>query len=430
MIVDEEHDNSYKQGSGLRYHGRDVAVLRGKLDGAMTLLGSATPSLESFYNASTEKFHLLKLTKRANQGELPDLKVIEPTLSRRTGVSVRKAIEEAEIPVHENIVGSLRDNYEAGLQSIVIVNRRGFAYFVFSRVKKQPVQCPSCSVSMTVHRKSFQPRCHYCDYGESLSKYLNQKDDEFLLVGYGSEQAEQFIANSIPGAKVVRVDSDTVAKKGELEKILGQFRSGEIDVLVGTQILAKGHDFPKVTLICLLEVDQMLNLPDIRAGERTFQLIVQAAGRAGRADRPGRVLMQTAQSQQPAIAAALDQDFQKFFDEEMSFRQKHHFPPFAKMVHFEFNAAMKPQLDQFSEQLEGLVKNILLNRTDLIEHVQILGPTVPAIERVRNRWRRTLLLSSHSINDLRVCAKYFLACLQKLPKDVRMIVDVDPQSIA
>ncbi len=429
IIVDEEHDSSYKQGSGLRYNGRDVAVLRAKLEGCPVVLGSATPSLESFYNVQLGKFQLQTLHQRHNQGPLPELQVVEQKTKPSSGQSLSGGFEDVDIPVQPEIIDALRANYQQRMQSIVIVNRRGYAYFLFSRVSKKTVQCPSCSVSMTVHKQKFHLKCHYCDYTTPLAPYLAKPHGEYLLVGYGSEQAEQFLAQSMPEANIVRVDSDTVAKKGELEKILSAFRSGEIDILVGTQILAKGHDFPKVTLICLLEVDQMLNLPDFRAGERTFQLIVQAAGRAGRAEHPGKVLMQSRQPHQETMRAAMKQDYQEFVAQEIAFRRQHFFPPIAKMILIEFNGPHKDVLDQFVRNFDAFLKDAMLKNPSLFQKVHILGPAVPAIEKVRNRWRRTLLLSAQSHLALRELSRFLLESLKKLPRGLRMIVDVDPQAI-
>lgn len=429
IIVDEEHDSSYKQASGLRYNGRDMAILRGKWEGCPVVLGSATPSLESYYNAEKGKFTMQTLHKRHNQGALPQMQVIEQQSHARTGQSLSEGFHSIDVPVHEDIMVALKENFQRGLQSIVIVNRRGYAYYLFSRIHKKTVQCPSCSVSMTVHKQRMHLKCHYCDYTKPLAPYFSGTQGEYLLVGYGSEQAEGFLRQQMPEAKVVRVDSDTVAKKGKLESILAAFRSGDIDILVGTQILAKGHDFPKVTLICLLEVDQMLNLPDFRAGERTFQLIVQAAGRAGRASYEGQVLMQSRQPQQDLMKSAINQDYQSFVRQELAFREQHFFPPFAKMILIEFNGVHRQNLESFAKGLEAELKTAMLKRPELFRTNQVLGPAIPAIEKVRNRWRRTVLITGHNHGALRELTRFLLERLKKLPHGLRMIVDVDPQTI-
>ena len=253
--------------------------------------------------------------------------------------------------------------------------------------------------------------------------------DDFLLVGYGSEQAELFLQRELPEARIYRVDSDTVSKKGELERVLSDFRAGKIDILVGTQMLAKGHDFPKVTLICLLGVDQMLNLPDFRAGERTFQLMVQASGRAGRAELKGEVLLQTMKPEDPVIEDAKSQDFSSFADRELNFRKEHHFPPFSKMVHFEFNSKDTSKLDAFLDLVTQSIGDLFERMPQYRETLSILGPTIPPIEVVRGRHRRSLVLSSPIQKDLWNASEFLRKSCRRLPGDLRMRIDVDPQSI-
>ena len=428
VLVDEEHDSSYKQTTGLHYNGRDVAILRAKIEGATTVLGSATPSVESFNNASSGKYNLLELLERVQNRPLPEIRILEQKPSRARGQTVKGGLESCDIPVSEDLLQALEDNCARSEQSIVIVNRRGFAYFLYSLKEKSSVSCPQCSVSLTVHKGSSTLKCHYCEYQKSLSEFTSAEDD-YLIVGYGSEQAEQFLQRKLPNARIVRVDSDTVTKKGALETILSDFRAGKIDVLVGTQILAKGHDFPNVTLICLLEVDQMLNLPDFRAGERTFQLIVQAAGRAGRAELKGRVILQTQKPNDLLIQEAVSQDYRAFADRELGFREAHNFPPFSKMVHFEFNCPHQDKLDAYMNLVDKAILNLMEKQPNYRETVTVLGPTVPPIEMIRGRYRRSVILSSKVQSDLWNSAKYLKLSCAKFPSDFRVKVDVDPQSI-
>ncbi|MCX6128615.1 MAG: primosomal protein N' [Proteobacteria bacterium] len=292
IIVDEEHDSSYKQANGLSYNGRDVAVMRGYLEKALVVLGSATPSLESYANAQQGKYNLLELPNRVHGRGLPEVELIQAELgqvfARKLGPRSRMP-NLVELPIDARIMDALRENHAQGMQAMVIVNRRGFAYFLFSLRERRAVGCPNCSISMTVHKHSTVLRCHYCDFSQNLEDIASPEErDAFVMVGYGSEQMELYLRQAVPGARIQRVDADAVSHRQSLPAILNDFRTGHIDILVGTQMLAKGHDFARVTLICILEVDQVLNLPDFRAGERAFQLMVQAAGRAGRGEFPGK----------------------------------------------------------------------------------------------------------------------------------------------
>ncbi|MFW7378024.1 MAG: replication restart helicase PriA [Oligoflexus sp.] len=431
IIVDEEHDSSYKQTSGLCYHGRDVAVVRAKLEGAVVVLGSATPSMESFWNAHTGKYHLLRLSERVHGRPLPETTLVAQKIKRRTGVKLPKNAEDllADIPISEQIIEELEATIARGEQAMVIVNRRGFAFYLFSLDRQEPVQCPHCSVSLTVHKKSRILRCHYCDYHASLSQIQTERQGESLVtVGYGSEQAEDFLNQKLPGRRIVRVDSDTVQKKDALSQVLKDFREGRIDVLVGTQILAKGHDFAKVTLICLLEVDQSLNLPDFRAGERTFQLMVQASGRAGRGDLAGRVMVQCQKADHPVILAALRQDYVQFTKMEIGFREVHGYPPFSRMVLFELNGPDRDRLEKAADTLKELTIRYFTQQNGL-GGVNVLGPAVPPIEMIRGRHRRTMIISGTHLNAVRRLTAFVREQLTRLPKDVRLKIDIDPQSI-
>jgi primosomal protein N' (replication factor Y) len=439
LIVDEEHDHSYKQATGLTYNGRDVAVLRGRLEGVPVVLGSATPSMESYNNALTGRYILLPLPERVTGRPLPDVEVIVGDRSGRQGTLVggpgrgrgEPLVDpDAEIPIDPKIVAALRENLAQGRQAIVLVNRRGYAFYLFAVEQKQPVQCPYCSISLTLHARSTVLRCHYCDYQQKVADVMRERPDEtFVAVGYGSQKAEDSLTRLLPNARIVRVDSDTVTQRDVLPRVLAEFRRGGIDILVGTQILAKGHDFPNVTLIVILEVDQLLGLPDFRAGERTFQLVVQAAGRAGRAELPGRVLVQTLRAGHPVVTMALGQDYQAFAARELDFRRQHAYPPFARMIAFDFNAPDPAELAALCRRIAGWVEQMSAARRDLVSKVRILGPSVPPIERVRSRYRRVVIFVGAEVEVLRAVVGMFVQAFQRLPGDVRMRVDVDPQSL-
>jgi primosomal protein N' (replication factor Y) len=440
ILVDEEHDGSYKQTTGLTYNGRDVAVLRARMEKAVVVLGSATPSMESYNNALTGRYRLLEMPERATGRPLPDVEVISAPRSFKASVAANTpqgpmsgdvvAEDNTDVPIDDRIISELRQNLADGRQSIVLVNRRGYAYYLFSLDTKKAVQCPQCSISMTLHARSTRLRCHYCDYTTTSEKVMADFPGEtFISVGYGSQKAEDCLQQKLPGARIVRLDSDILAQRDVLPQTMAKFRSGEIDILVGTQILAKGHDFPNVTLIVILEVDQLLGLPDFRAGERTFQLVVQAAGRAGRADLAGKVLIQTLRPQHPVVSAAVNQDYHTFAERELDFRKMQAYPPFQRMIAVEFNGTDKVKLQQFCQRMEAWFDQIAAMKPELVKTVRILGPAVPPIETIRNRHRRSVIFSSGNNDALRSLVGMFVQTYGKLPGDIRMRIDVDPQSL-
>ena len=433
LIVDEEHDSSYKQATGLTYNGRDVAVLRGKLEKACVVLGSATPSLESYHNAKLGKYELLTLPERVSGRALPEVTLIPSKPAYAKGDIVGKSgIPQSvvSLPISDTVLQELEANLASGQQAIVLLNRRGYAFYLFSLNEKKAVSCPSCSVSLTMHRNSTQLRCHYCDHKTTTSAIVAANPtDEFIAVGYGSEKVETFLKQRLPLARIKRVDSDTVARKDVLPETLGEFRAGKLDILVGTQILAKGHDFPNVTLIVILEVDQLLDLPDFRAGEKTFQLIVQASGRAGRAEHPGRVLVQTGRGEHPVVKAGLQQDFLLFAGRELEFRKNYRYPPYVRMIAVEMNSTDRRELGQFCERIERWLSEIAKRHPTLPQNVKVSGPAVPPIEMIRGRTRRSLLFSSADSKPLHFIVQQFQIAFAKVPGDIRVKVDVDPQSL-
>ncbi len=447
IIVDEEHDGSYKQTTGLTYNGRDVAVVRGKIEQALVLLGSATPSLESWQNALTGKYQMAELPERVTGRPLPEVQMITSENAFKKGTIVARSSELTtggksasasevsagelrDTPIDRVVLDALRHNKSAGEQAIVLVNRRGYAYYLFSLEKRSAIQCPQCSISLTLHARSSILRCHYCDHTTNLTRIVAAHPEETLVaIGYGSEKAEDCIRSEISGIRVVRLDSDTVTHRDVLPDALGKFREGETDVLVGTQMLAKGHDFPNVTLIAILEVDQLLELPDFRSGERTFQLIVQAAGRAGRAEKAGRVLIQSARTNHPVIRLALAQDFRAFAERELSFRKAHGYPPFARMIAVEFNGTDFNAVRSMQGRLEEWLERTAVQEPGMFQGIRVLGPSVPPIEMVRGRLRRQVIFVGEQPGSLRRLAQKTLQNFGKLPGDMRIKIDVDPQSL-
>jgi primosomal protein N' (replication factor Y) (superfamily II helicase) len=429
IIVDEEHDSSYKQATGVCYSGRDVAIMRARLEKSLVVLGSATPSLESFYNAQQKKYELHVMPDRVSEHGLPEVELLraKPSFSVGTKVQSFQPQKDELLVIDQRIISALETNRREGNQAIVLVNRRGFAYYLLDAEKREAVQCPNCSISMTLHNHSRVLKCHYCDHSTTVELVRNQNPGvEYVAVGYGSQRIEERLKQLMPESKIERLDSDTGRNRDNLSNILDRFRTGKTDVLVGTQILAKGHDFPKVTLVCLLEVDQAISLPDFRAGERAFQLLVQASGRAGRASLQGRVLVQTFRPEHDILRWSLSHDYQGFAKHELEFRRDHSYPPFNRLILIEYSSSDLRALNQIERRICMWIERFeQIHKPD----VQVVGPVKPPIEVIRNRYRRLLLLSSKDLKILNQYARMLLMTFERADPSVRMKVDVDPQSL-
>ncbi len=433
VIVDEEHDGSYKQGSQLLYQARDVAVLRGKLENIPVVLASATPSLESFYNAKIGKYRLLSLTQRANQLALPQITIVEKALESNSFMQNRTETLRGNDPVAllaPEITLALEETLARNEQAILIVNRRGYAHYLYDVTERAGVQCPNCHVSVTLHKNQQRLRCHHCDYATTLRHVTQSRPGHQLVaIGFGSQKVEEQLQAEFPQARIARLDSDVATTPEVLHGILEQFRNREIDFLVGTQMLAKGHDFPQVTLTVILELDQLLHLPDFRTGERTFQLMVQAAGRSGRGEQPGRVLIQTLRPDHPLLQTAAQQDYLAFAEQELQFRRIYRYPPFAKLAFIEYTSLDLSLLVAYSTQLATWIDNSWEAQFAALPTLKILGPVTPGIDKLCNRYRRTLLIRAESSRDIHAVAEFLLTQAPRLPKAIRMKVDIDPQSL-
>ena len=385
IIVDEEHESSYKQDETPRYHGRDTAVVRARLSQALVVLGSATPSLESYANAEKGKYHLLTLSERVGRRPLASVEIVD----------MREEFREThtQVPISRRLREEVEAQLESGKQTMFLLNRRGYSWFLLCRSCGQTERCLNCSISLTYHRRENRLICHYCGYQASVPVRCRSCDSEFLYyVGEGTEKLEQKLAEMFPTARVARLDRDAARRPGQYLKILSDFRDGKIDILVGTQMIAKGHDFPGVTLVGVVSADTSLSLPDFRAAERTFQLLTQAAGRAGRGESPGRVLVQTFYPQHYAIRFAAEQDYGKFFNKELHFRKAMHYPPAAALADvvvedkkLEHAARMAAEVGKFFESLGELRKGI-----------RILGPGPAPLARIEGYYRIQFLLKALS----------------------------------
>lgn len=434
IVVDEEHDTSYKQSTQFCYQGRDVALLRAHWLGIPIILGSATPSAESFWKATQGRYNLLQLPERAQKAKLPEvhLKGVE-ALARGQKLYPKSPQDEDSFKdlklVSEDILEALKENFEKNKQSIVIVNRRGYAYYLLDLETKKGVQCSSCSVSMTLHNKMKHLTCHYCDKKILVSELMKEKGKSYVAIGHGSQKIELFLRKLIPEAHIVRLDSDTARNRDRLEETLEDFRQEKIDILVGTQILAKGHDFPKVTLVALLEVDEQLNLPDFRAGERTFQLLVQAAGRAGRAEDNSHVYIQTVQEDEPLIQDAITHNYEEFIHRELGFREKYAYPPFFKLALLAFSSPQLALLESYTEALSTWLGSLLDKEPETYENLRLQGPYTPGIERINGRWRKHILLRSSEPKEIHRLLNLLILNNKNKPSSIRFKIDVDPQSL-
>ena len=417
IIVDEEHDTSYKQEESPRYHGRDVAIVRGKNLRALVVLGSATPSMESYQHAISGKYAHVALTRR----------VLDRPLAAVRLVNMREEYADAgpDVVISRALGTALQERLDRREQALVLLNRRGYATAVFCRQCGDTFQCPNCSVSLTVHRarRGWRGRCHYCNYSMDVPKSCRQCAAPYLeQSGFGTERVEQLLRERFPDARVSRVDRDSVRRKGALTSLLTAFAAGEIDVLVGTQMIAKGHDFPRVTLVGVISADVGLGLADFRAGERTFQLLTQVAGRAGRGERAGEAIVQTLYPEHYSIQLACRQDYPAFFERELTYRRGMRYPPDVAMI------CIVVRGRTFEEAMHAA--------TDIVRRLEpsaararflVLGPAPAPLGRLRGEHRVQCFLKGTRRADMRNALK---AVLSELPEARRRVtVDVDPLSV-
>jgi primosomal protein N' (replication factor Y) len=416
IVVDEEHDGSYKQEETPRYNGRDVAVVRAQQAGACVVLGSATPSLESRYNVERGKYTLLELPGRIEERPMPMVELIDMRqefLETRKQATFSRKLEEA--------IGLRLEN---GEQTIVLLNRRGFSSFVACRSCGERVQCMNCSVTLTFHKRDRRLLCHYCGYAEKVPSVCPKCSSEHIyFMGLGSERVEEELHRAFPTARIARLDRDTVTGKRQYETILHDFREGNYDILVGTQMIAKGHDIPNVTLVGVVSADVGLGVPDFRAAERTFQLLTQVAGRAGRGAVPGIVLIQTINPDHYAVRIAAAQDYQAFYEKELAFRRMMRYPPFSAMANVLVRSEKKEMAMRLSSEL-----GILL--TPPPEKLRVMGPAEAPVARVKNEYRYQFLIKAASrtaLNELLQRIRAF--ALERKWGATALIIDVDPLSL-
>ncbi len=425
IVVDEEHDGSYKQSEAPRYQARDLAVVRASLSGAVCVLGSATPSLESWANAAKGRFVRASLPRRVADRPLPPVHLIDLREARKRPKPSRGPSSEAGLVLSTRLVEAVERRLERQEQSILLLNRRGYASFIQCRECGDVRVCPNCSISLTYHRRSGRVVCHHCRFDEvAPSRCRRCGSDDLSFRGLGTEQVERVVVETFAGARVARMDVDTTSGKWSHHEILGRVERREVDILLGTQMIAKGLDFPHVTLVGVINADVGIHLPDFRASERTFQLLSQVAGRAGRGERGGEVLIQTSLPEHYVLRAALDHDFEGFARRELEERLQPAYPPHIRLVNV---VVSSPDDGAAADQAEAAARWIRARLGNVA--VALVGPAPAPIERLHNRWRWHFLLRSARPEHLgRVC-RGFVRGFQPRGADVRVALDRDPVAL-
>jgi primosomal protein N' (replication factor Y) len=416
IVVDEEHDGSYKQEETPRYNGRDVALVRAQAAHACVVLGSATPSLESRYNAERGKYTLLTLPGRIEARPMPAVSLID---MRQEFLETRQ-----QATFSRKLIEAIGQRLENGEQTIILLNRRGFSSFAACRSCGERVQCVNCSVTLTFHKRDRRLLCHYCGYAEKVPSVCPKCASEHVyFIGVGSERVEEELHRAFPAARIARLDRDTVTGKRQYETILDGFREGAFDVLVGTQMIAKGHDIPNVTLVGVVSADVGLGMPDFRAAERTFQLLTQVAGRAGRGSLPGIVLIQTINPDHYAVRMAAAQDYGAFYEKELAFRRAMSYPPFTAMA----NVLVRSDKKELALRMSGELGMLL---TPPPEKLRVMGPAEAPVPRLKAEYRYQLLIKSASriaLNALLQKVRAF--ALERKWPTTALVIDVDPLSL-
>ena len=417
IIVDEEQESSYKQEETPRYHGRDVAIVRAKLEGATALLGSATPSLETYHHARVGKYQLRTLASRVENRSLASVEIVDLRDEfRRT---------QQTSPISAALHAGIQECLAGHTQALVLINRRGYSWSVLCRSCGASVQCVNCSISMTYHKNRHRLECHYCGSLQPVPKQCPKCQSPYMyFFGEGSENLEERLRKEFPGARIARLDRDTARTKAQYQRTLGAFAGGLLDILVGTQMVAKGHDFQRVTLVGVLSADGSLSLPDFRAAERTFQLLTQVAGRAGRGELPGRVLIQTFYAEHYAIQDAVRQDYAAFFEREMHFRRMMVYPPFTSLANVIVRDRNLENAIRWARQLSDYFSP---------HHgrgVRVLGPATAPLARLKREHRFQFLLKSprRSVLTRLLGGAMAYAEAQRIPHTAVM-VDMDPVTL-
>jgi primosomal protein N' (replication factor Y) len=420
VIVDEEHEHSYKQEESPRYNARDMAVMRGQLENAVVVLGSATPSLESYFNTLSGKYRLLEMPTRVDDKKMPLVRIVDMRLEAR---------REKGIPIFSRVLKEkIQMRLDASEQTILFLNRRGYASSLQCPKCGYVAGCPNCSISLTYHRKIERLICHICGHTSQAPKVCPEakcRNPAIRYSGVGTEKVEETLVKLFPHARIARMDSDSLKQKDDYRRILGDFRTAKIDILVGTQMIAKGLHFPNVTLVGIIFADLALHIPDFRAGERTFQLLTQVSGRAGRGEVEGEVVVQAFTPFHPAIQFARRHDFEGFYEQEIEFRKQLQYPPFSRIALITFRGRNEEKVAYCAEEIK---KELEKELPKLTEHV-LAGPAPAPLLKAENFYRYQIMLRVKQMPKL---SRYLAAMADKLkmPEDISMTIDVDPLNLA
>jgi primosomal protein N' (replication factor Y) len=431
IVVDEEHEGSYKQGEAPRYHAREVAIVRARAEGAVVVLGSATPSLESWTNAQSAKYELLTLPERAGGAQLPLVRVVDlrEAKAKTPPSDVPSADAAFSYAIGPALEGALRDRLAKREQSILLLNRRGYAAFVQCSGCGDVAVCPNCSISLTYHRTPERMVCHYCQHAEPLHVTCPRCSGTRLKQrGLGTQQVERLLAERFPSARIARMDVDTTSGKWAHTEILDRVGAGDVDILLGTQMIAKGLDFPNVTLVGVIDADIGINLPDFRASERCFQLLSQVAGRAGRGPKGGEVLIQTRSPSHHAVRCAMTHDYHAFVEEELKGRMHPPYPPMLRIANVVLSGTEEEATARLATRAAEWLHKLLAARP--APGVSIIGPAPCPVERVKNRWRWHVLIKAERPQELGRVARYLVERFE-IPKQfgLRLTLDRDPVAL-
>lgn len=416
IIVDEEHDISYKQDDRFCYSARDSAVMKAKLSRAVVILGSATPSVQTYFNADTKKYQYLELAERVEDKTLPKVEIVDLKVAKNT---------QDKMPIFSpELKAAMETTLARGEQILLFLNRRGFDTFLICADCGHTFRCPNCSVSLKNHPAEGIIKCHYCDYRQKAQPLCPScKGSRVSNYGVGTQKLEAETKRMFPHARVQRMDADTTSTRGSQEKILYRLWQREIDILVGTQIVAKGHDFPHITLVGVVSADTGLNLPDFRASEKTFQQLMQVAGRGGRGDVSGRVVIQTFNPEHYVLKYVQNHDYKSFFAEEIALRQTLNYPPFSRIINLRLSSTRKEHIQKYAENFAQLAKNLNKQHGNKVE---ILGPAPSPLAKIKGRFRFQMLLKSNNVKVLRQLAANLTSEAKK--STVKITVDVDPEN--
>jgi primosomal protein N' (replication factor Y) len=416
IIVDEEHDASYKQDERLCYHARDLAILKAKMASAVVITGSATPSIRTFFNAQTKKYRHLELSKRIDDRPMPLVEIIDMKVQQE---------KAGKTPIlSDTLIERINETLAKKEQVLLFLNKRGFDTFLVCADCGYNFRCPNCAVSLKNHAAEGVVKCHYCDYTiKSLPLCPSCKSSRILSYGVGTQKLEKEIEKIFPEKRIQRMDSDTTSQKGSQEKILKALEARKIDILIGTQMITKGHDFPFITLVGVISADTSLNMPDFRAAEKTFQLITQVAGRGGRGDAQGKVIIQTFNPEHYALRHAQNHDYKSFYTEEIEFREALQYPPFGRIISLRLSSIKKDTLVEEAHRLGKLAKKVSARHGNIAE---IIGPAESPLAKIRGRFRWQMLIKGTDINALHQIAREIINTNKN--SHVRITADVDPES--